>query len=267
MADPDIDALRRDAAARAAARLRLPFDGEITEAVVGAVLGRWYLPAGDCQSRAGVVFLHGGYGVFGDLDLQDAYCRRIAGILGIPVLSIAYRLAPEAVHSDSVDDALAGLSALRDGGAQDVVLWGDSAGGAVALTAGRHTDVFALVLTNPNVDLRLRNVDRRATGGPDMDLSAWAFAQWGGTGHLDDAPDLAADVNGLPPVFVAVGSDDSLVPDASRLAQRTRDAQVRTELRIVPDAAHGFMSGPDHGVVEVVIGSVGLFLGVSPSLI
>lgn len=221
---------------------------------------RLYRP--DLATRPGVkvVFLHGGYAVLGGLDLQDGYCRRIAAILGIEVLAIDYRLAPEHVLADSADDAVAAVVALRAQGPERLVLWGDSAGGAVALRASRAARPAVLVLTNPNVDLRLAEYDEAAPGGPDRELSGWAFAQWAGEGQLERAPDLAANVADLPPVFAAVGSDDSLLPDSRRLVERCRRANVPSELVVVPGASHGFMSAQDDPAVKDVITAAGDFL-------
>ena len=260
---PDIDELRREAHERALARPRVPFDGRVRDIALGeaGLPARWYEPA-VIASRAGVVFLHGGYGLFGDLELQDGYCRRIAGALGITVLSVAYRLAPEVTLAESAADAVAGAEALRASGLERVVLWGDSAGGTVALAAARDARADALVLTNPNVDLTLASYDDDAPGGPGRELSEWSFARWAGGGTTTDAPDLSADTRGLPPLFVAVGTDDSLLPDARRLVSAAESTGVPARLRIVPGAAHGFMGGPDLGMAADVIRDAGRFLGL-----
>lgn len=261
---PDIGALRGDARERALTRPRLPFDGTVRDGVVGAagVPARWYEPARVAAPGSGVVFLHGGYGLFGDLELQDGYCRRIAGALAVTVLSVAYRLAPEATLADSAVDAATGADALRAAGLDRVVLWGDSAGGAVALVASRAAHPDALVLTNPNVDLTLASYDDDAPGGPGRDLSEWSFARWAGGGTLENAPDLAADARGLPPLYVAVGADDSLLPDARRLTSAAESAGVATRLRVVAGAAHGFMGDPDLAVADDVIREAGHVLGL-----
>lgn len=257
---PDIAELRREARERALARPRWPFDGTVSEGVAGAaeVATRRYLPARVTPSTA-VVFLHGGFGLFGDLELQDGYCRRIAGALHVVVLSVAYRLAPEATLAESAADAVAAADLLR--AFSRVALWGDSAGGTVALAAARDARADGLVLTNPNVDLTLASYDDAAPGGPGRALSEWSFARWAGGGALADAPDLAADARGLPPVYVGVGSDDSLLPDAERLATACGEAGVPARLRVVPGAAHGFMGGPDLAVADDVIAEAGRFHG------
>jgi acetyl esterase len=260
MTDPDVARLRADAAERARNRPREPFAGTVADDRVGGIPVRRYSPALTEHPSTAVVFLHGGYGLLGDLELQDGYGRRIAGVLGLPVLSVAYRLAPEARLRDSAADAVAGAAAARASGAERVLLWGDSAGGAVALAAARDAQADGLVLTNPNVDLSLSRYDDSAPGGPGRELSEWAFARWTGVSRLADAPDLAADAAGLPPAFVAVGSEDSLLPDARHLVERCAASGVPAALRVVEGASHGFMAGPDTATAESVIREAGRFL-------
>lgn len=257
MVDPDVAQLRAEARARALARPRVPFDGVVADERVGDLTARRYTPATATRPDAAVLFLHGGYGILGDPELQDGYCRRIAGILGVSVLSVDYRLAPEARLADSAADAVAAADTLGREGKGHVVLWGDSAGGAVALAAARSTDADGLVLTNPNVDLSLARYDDAAPGGPGRELSEWAFVHWTGVDRIEGAPDLAADAAGLPPVFVAVGSEDSLLPDAQHLEARCEAAGVPALLRVVPGASHGFMGGPDTETIDAVIREAG----------
>ena len=255
---PDIAALRRDARERALGRPRQPFDGVVMDGEVT----RRYVPAHPSSRDAAVVFLHGGFGLFGDLELQDGYCRRIAGLLGATVVSVAYRLAPEATLAESTADAVTAADALRRDGFARVALWGDSAGGAVAVAAAHDARADALVLSNPNVDLTLASYDDTAAGGPGRELSEWSFARWAGGGTLAAAPDLADGAAGLPPVYIAVGSEDSLLPDAQRLAAACTEAGVAARLRVVPGAVHGFMGGLDLAVADDVIADAGRFAGL-----
>ncbi|WP_431245607.1 alpha/beta hydrolase [Leifsonia xyli] len=252
----DVFRLREEAAARALARPVTPFAGTVENTEIaegsGARAARWYRPTSARDQELAVVFLHGGYGVLGDLNLQDGYCRRVASTLGVAVLATDYRLAPEHRIGDSAADAISAARTARASGARRVVLWGDSAGGAVALEAARTADATALVLSNPNVDLSLAGLDATAPGGPDASLSAWAFERWTGA-PLGSAPNLASDVSGLPPLFAAVGSADSLVPDAVRLVRAYGEAGLEAALMVIAGASHGFMGGPDERAVSRVL--------------
>src|SRR5690606_11416902 len=110
-----VTTLRREARERALARPRHPFDGTVRDETRDGVGLRRYVPDGHGSRRepaSAVVFLHGGYGMFGDLELQDASCRRVATALGTPVVSVDYRLAPEGSLAEAAGDALVALALL-----------------------------------------------------------------------------------------------------------------------------------------------------------
>ncbi|GIG20219.1 putative esterase LipW [Cellulomonas chitinilytica] len=238
----DVERLRHDARQRARLRPRPAFAGVIGDLTHGGVRMRRYVP--DVREpECGVVFLHAGYGLFGDLDMQDPYCRVLADTLSVEVLSVDYRLAPEATLDDAATDALTGLRLLADEGVTRLFLCGDSAGGTVStLAAQRSTLPLAgLMLTNPSLDLTLRSFDRTLPGGPDPELSAWSFRAWTRVVDLGDAPRLDRDAGLLPRTVVAVGTLDSLAPDARALAEACRRAGVDCRLVELEGAEHGFV--------------------------
>lgn len=246
----DVARLRRDAHERAVARPRRAFAGAVHDLAHHGVPMRRYVPD-ERRPGAAAVFLHGGYGLFGDLELQDGYCRRLAGALGVVVLSVDYGLAPEAGLDESVRDALAGLDLLASEGFTGLTLCGDSAGGTVAVLAAARSDLplAGLALTNPNVDLTLRSYDDGLPGGPGRELSEFAFRAWARVADLDDAPRLTEVAADLPPTVVGVGTLDSLLPEARALADACRRAGVACRLVELAGAEHGF-AGTDR-VVEV----------------
>jgi acetyl esterase len=205
---------------------------------------RRYVPDDRIPGSA-LVFLHGGYGVLGDLDMQDDYCRALAGSLGVVVLSVDYGLAPEASLDDAVADARTALGLLADEGVARLFLCGDSAGGAVAgLAAARSTVPLAgLLLSNPVLDLTLTCFDAARPGGPDRDLSAWALRAWTRTPDLADAPRLDRLAGRLPRTVVVVGTLDSLLPEARALADACARAGVDCTLVELDGAEHGFAGG------------------------
>lgn len=248
MTQIDVEALRRGAHERAVARERQPFAGTVQDETHDGVRMRRYLPD-ERDAASAVVFLHGGYGLFGDVELQDGYCRRLAEALGVVVLSVGYRLAPEARLEDSVADALAALDVLADVGFTRLLLCGDSAGGTVATLAARRSSrpVAGLLLTNPNLDLTLRSYDAGRPGGPGRELSEFAFRAWAGVPDLADAPRLDVEASGLPPSVVVVGTLDSLLPEARALAAACRRDGVPCRLVELDGAEHGFV-GSDRAV-------------------
>ncbi|MFC7876817.1 alpha/beta hydrolase fold domain-containing protein [Isoptericola sp. NPDC057391] len=246
---PDVAALRRGAHERAAARPRHPFAGAVADLAHDGVALRRYTPDRR-RPGAAAVFLHGGYGLFGDLELQDGWCRRAAEALGVVVLSVDYRLAPEATLDDAVADALAAVDLLAGEGFDRLYLDGDSAGGAVAVLAASRSarPLAGLLLTNPNLDLSLETYDDALPGGPGRELSAYAMRAWTGV-EPADAPRLHRSARGLPPALVVVGELDSLRPEARELADACRRDGVPCRLVELSGAEHGFVGTERAGEV------------------
>lgn len=192
-------------------------------------------------SRA-VLYLHGGGFTIGSVRTHRALATHLAAASGATVHLLDYRLAPEHPFPAALDDVLAAYRELLEDGAVPArtALAGDSAGGWLALTAAlRLRDAgdplpAVLGLVSPWLDLlgtawpadrsdaMLRPSWLRrcaADFAPGADLAAAGFAP------------LTADLGGLPPMVVHVGSEEILLPDAVRLAVAARAADVPVELR------------------------------------
>ncbi len=224
-------------------RAPIAFDGDIVGASLAGIGVRRYQPRE--AAAVALVYLHGGYGVFGDLDLQDNYCRLLASGLGVEVVSVDYRLAPEASLAESVADALTVVDLLHSRGAERVMLAGDSAGGAVACLAAEATGIplEGLLLTNPILDFSMSSFDDNAPEGPDRELSEFATLSWCRVDDLSHAPELRYRTQGLPPTLVMVGDRDALVPEARAFVAACEQTHVRSRLVVLPGAGHGFISG------------------------
>jgi acetyl esterase len=242
----DVSWLRAEAAQRARSRLPTTFDGDISTVTSHGVPLRSYLPSSDCGQRT-VFFLHGGYGLFGDLDFQDGYCRTLATTFRSQVVSIEYRLAPEFTFKDAIEDVRTVVADQQWSGS--TLLCGDSAGGGLAVATSHmlRPEIEGLLLTNPNLDLSLESFDQTASGGPDYETSRFAFDSW--TRGIPDGLDLRLDL--LPPrspMFVACGSEDSLLPEARSLTSASKDDNWGTELMEISGAGHGLISDPEKTV-------------------
>jgi len=257
MTGVDVAQLRAEARERSADREPIPFEGNIEGANLAGVAVRRYRPVG--AAPGAVIYLHGGYGVFGDLDLQDNYCRLLAAGLGLEVMSVDYRLAPEASLAESVGDALTVVDLLHARGVPRLWLAGDSAGGAVACLAAEATRVplEGLLLTNPVLDLSLSSFDDDAPEGPDRELTEFALLSWCRVDDLAHAPELRYRVTGLPSCLVVVGDRDALVPEARAFVAACGQSEVRSRLVVLPRAGHGFVS--DGRAPDVVAAAVGWF--------
>jgi acetyl esterase/lipase len=199
------------------------------------------VPRGGRPGRT-LLYLHGGGFTIGSARTHRALATHLAVASGATVHLLDYRLAPEHPFPAALDDALAAYRELLRLGAEPArtALAGDSAGGWLALTAAlRLRDAgdrlpAALGLVSPWLDLL-------GTEWPADRSDAMLRPSWLRRCAVDYAPgaDLAApefapleaDLAGLPPMVVHVGSEEILLPDAVRLAVAARAAGVPVELR------------------------------------
>ena len=194
-----------------------------------------------------VVFYHGGGWTIGDLDTHDEPCRQIALQSGATVVSVGYRLGPEARFPAAVVDSFAALTwaaenrdVLAEPGAK-LAVCGDSAGGnlaAVMCLLARGLDgplIHAQLLVYPPVDLRgTAGFESLATNGVGYILSAETI-RWFQAQYLNDASDaddwrasplLANSLVGLPPALVITAEFDPLRDEGAAYAAALRDAGV-----------------------------------------
>lgn len=238
----DVEQLRAEARERARNRTPVPFRGSIEDSAHGRLPVRTYSP--DVRVGLGTVFFaHGGYGLFGDLDLQDGYCRLVSEVLEQRVISVDYRLAPEHSFEQSCSDLLDAIRA--DKGHDGALLCGDSAGGAICAAVADRLGAATrgLLLTNPNLDLSLSSFDRAAPEGPDEALSRFALERWC-PGPASERMRLDQPTTSRPPTFLAVGTRDALLPEARHLQHSSSSEAGSFELLEAEGAGHGFMSDP-----------------------
>jgi acetyl esterase/lipase len=221
-------------------------------------------PEGD--SRGAFLHLHGGGWTLGENDLQDLRLMRLAKETGLTVVSVGYRLAPEHPYPAGPDDceAAAVWLAEEDGktlsGGGPLAVGGDSAGAQLAVVTllrlrDRHgiTGAFsAAVLQYGGFDLSM-TPSQRLWGERNLVLSgpiiSWFADQFLPGYDLErrrdpDISPLFADLHDMPPAIFTVGTQDALLDDTLFMEARWRMAGAATELRIWPEAPHGFLGLP-----------------------
>lgn len=237
----------------------------VEDTVIAGVPVRIYRPAGEA-SHPLVVYLHGGGWVAGDLETNDAACRRIANTASATVISVDYRLAPEHPFPAAVDDAYAVLGWVHSNasalsGDQDrVVVVGSSAGGNLAAAiALRSRDeagppIWQQILIYPVLNAALDTLSSHdlATGYLlERRLLEWYWSQY--VPHpLDQStpmasPMAAESLVGLPPTLVITAEFDPLRDEGEQFAQRI--------LREGGDAVAVRFEGQVHGFAAL-IGSI-----------
>ncbi len=236
-------------------------DVEVTGAT-GSLPARLYEPAGDARlerGSRGLVFIHGGGWVTGDLETHDTLCRRLAIHGRMRVLAVCPRLAPEHPFPAAVLDSIA---AFRDVAAraesfgidpERLGIGGDSAGGNLSAVTGLATRGDArkpalALLIYPATDAT-RTRQSHTTRGDGYLLTretmSWYMDHYLGgadVSRIDPrlSPLWEEDVRGAPPAIVVVAGFDPLVDEGVAYAERLREAGVPTELMRFDSLPHGF---------------------------
>ncbi len=201
-----------------------------------------------------VIYLHGGGYVVGSPRAEGVIAAHIARASGAAVYALDYRLAPEHRFPAALDDTLTAYEWLLGRGAdpQRVALVGDSAGGGLALAAAVHARDAgivlpgALALISPWVDLTLSGESLAAKASADAMLTPAWLAECGRI-YMDGRPagdpaasPLFAELAGLPPILIQVGTREILLSDAERLAERAAAAGVDVRLSPYEGLGHAF---------------------------
>ena len=202
-----------------------------------------------------VVFhLHGGSYVLGSAAVMSRLTGAIGVRAGARVISVDYRLAPEHPFPAGLDDALAAYRGLLDSGvpAERIAFVGESAGGGLVLAtllaardAGLPLPSSAVVLS-AWVDLTMssESMTSRVAFDPSIRkeaLQASAVTYYGATDPADPlVSPVFADLRGLPPLLIQVGSNEVLLDDSLRLAAKAAADEVDVRLEVTAGASHVF---------------------------
>lgn len=218
---------------------------------VQGIPAEWVEVPGVRPGRA-ILYLHGGSYIFGSINTHREMASRLARAAGARVLVLDYRLAPEHPYPTAVGDALTACDYLVDHGTDpaDLVIAGDSAGGGLALAtllslrdAGSNLPAAAACLC-PWTDLAGTGQSMITNAGGDPMIEPGRLMEQaqvylaGASPHTPLASPLYADLTGLPPLLIQVGSTEILLDDATRLAERARAAGVSVELEVWPGMIH-----------------------------
>ncbi|WP_419828724.1 alpha/beta hydrolase [Methylobacterium sp.] len=231
----------------------LPDDVAVQPAKLRDVPAEWTAtPAAD-RDRV-ILFLHGGGYVSGSLESHRHAVAQAGREAGTRTLALAYRLAPEHPFPTALGDALAGYRFLLESGFAPgrIALAGESAGGGLALAVALTLRARGLPLpaclwlSSPWTDLALTGVslDTKAAVDPLLSrvyLAELAAAYLNGADPGDPlVSPIRADLAGLPPMLIQVGSAETLLDDALRLAGVAAAADVAVELQVWPHMIHAW---------------------------
>jgi acetyl esterase len=240
---------------------RLPLHA-VEDTTAGDVPVRIYTPV-EADSYGLLVYLHGGAFFLGSLETHDHVARALAKETGLKVVSVGYRLAPEAAFPAGLEDSYAvvrwvvehGADLRWDGGT--LAIAGDSSGGTfvAGVAAMAHDEGFGAithqVLFYPSLDLDF-DVDRYASlrenavgyGLETAGLKPFNAFYLDSGADPDDprvSPIKRADLTGLPPALVITGEHDPLRDEGELYGRRLREAGVEATVSRYEGAGHGFV--------------------------
>jgi epsilon-lactone hydrolase len=233
-------------------RLAVKVSGVRSEpAGVPGIPAEWLIPGNAVDDRA-ILYLHGGGYVIGSINSHRAMVSQLALAAQSRVLIIDYRLAPENRFPAAVEDAVASYRWLLSQGYKPgrIGIAGDSAGGgltAATLVSLRDSGdplPAAAMMLSPWADLEVKGESCRTVGWRDPMVSGYALRKWaalylGGADPRDPlASPIHADLKGLPPLCIHVGTCEVLHDDAGRLAERAEKDGVPVELDVCEGMFH-----------------------------
>ncbi|MBF6428109.1 alpha/beta hydrolase [Nocardia cyriacigeorgica] len=228
-----------------------PAVDEVVEAEGRSVPVRVHAPAGGVANGVFLEF-HGGGFYMGSAAGSDVRNRRLADALGVAVVSVDYRLAPEHPWPAAPDDGETAALWLVEHAAQrfgtrKLAVGGFSAGSTLAMTTllrlrDRGINAFdCAVLQFGTYDLSTQTPAGRLIAD-EYFLEAYAGTAPDRT-HPDISP-IYAELGGLPSVLMVVGEQDILLQDNLAMAARISAFGGNVDLRIYPEAPHGFTGHP-----------------------
>ncbi len=193
----------------------------------------------------GLLYLHGGSYTSYSRRSHRELAARLGRAAGATVLVPDYRLAPEHPYPAAVDDALVCYRWLTQRG--PVAVAGDSAGGGLALAlclrvgSAATTPPAALALLSPWTDLTLSGASIETVDDPSLDadrLRAAAIDYAGGRLRDPFVSPLFAELTGLPPVHIEVGTAEMLLDDSTRLADAITGSGGRAGVHVGQGLPH-----------------------------
>ncbi len=232
---------------------RVPADVQARPVQANGVQAEWTLTPGADPERV-LLFLHGGGYMAGSLTSHRHLMAEAGRQLGARTLALHYRRAPENKYPAALEDTLAGYRFLLAEGVrpEHILLGGESAGGGLILQAllrlrdaGERLPGGAW-FASPWIDLANRGSTMLSKAAADPMISK-PYLDDLATQYLGDADPadpavspVQADLRGLPPMLIQVGSAETLLEDAVRLAEAAANADLRVSLQVWPRMIHAW---------------------------
>jgi acetyl esterase/lipase len=252
-AEPSVEEMREGLELLASLQ-KLPQSVKCEPVNAGGVPAEWITTPGVVSQHV-ILYLHGGGYTGGSIRTHRDLAARISRVSKARVLIIDYRLAPEYPFPAALEDAIAAYQWLisTEGIRPDnLIIAGDSAGGGLTIATlvklrdeGTALPAAAICLS-PWADLACtgETMKSKAESDPFITPEGCKFMAEKYLKGVDPynplASPLYANLQGLPPMLILVGTSEILLDDSVRLAKRAKDAGVDVKLNIWKDMIHVF---------------------------
>ena len=222
-----------------------------TPVVANHVRAEWITPQGISIERV-ILSIHGGSFNSGSINSHRSLAANIAIACKARALIIDYRLAPEFPYPAAFEDSLATYEWLLTNGipAEQIAVMGDSAGGTLTLallleqrSQGKPLPAMAVCLS-PATDMTMSGESWVRNQKKDfmLDLrnirTSGEIYLRGADLHSPLVSPLYADLYGLPPILIQVGSDEVLLSDATQFVEKAKKAGVSATLEVWDGMQH-----------------------------
>ena len=228
----------RDSVDKATARMKMPKGVQTETAQIEQMAAEWIIPEQAAQGKV-LLYIHGGGFISGSVQTHRMHVAKFAMGSGLKSLLFNYRLAPEHPFPAAPEDCVTAYRwLLRQGYApEDIVVGGESAGGTLtlALLLALKEEKIALPAAafsiSPVTDLRCGADSFRTNAKKDI-APQGSWDVWTGYYIGDEDPTLPllsplmGNYEGLPPLYICVGTHEIHLDDCVNVAQKAKAAGV-----------------------------------------
>jgi monoterpene epsilon-lactone hydrolase len=232
---------------------RLPSKTKVEKVSFNGISAEWICAKEAHEDRV-ILYLHGGGYNIGSLNTHRELAAHISMTSGAKVLLPNYRLAPEHPFPSALEDTTSAYRWLLDTGltGRNISIAGDSAGGALSIATSislRDTgepSPASIACISPWTDLEMsgNSIKTLAKIDPLLNLQLLKIMASNYIGDNDPCSPLIspiyADLRGISPLLIHVGSDEMLLDDSTRIAEKAKNAEVDVTLKIYDQMWHAW---------------------------
>ncbi|MEX6689593.1 alpha/beta hydrolase [Danxiaibacter flavus] len=229
-------------------------DVTVQAETINGVSSHWFIPEGK-QDGAIAIYLHGGGYIMGGIDSHKNMLAHVAAHLGIRVLLVEYRLAPEHPFPFGVEDAVVVYDYLVEQ-QQEIFIIGDSAGGGLTVAAIKSMTVKkrqlprAVILLSPWIYLEADTPSYKINAANDPVLNQQGVKEYAelyrGSRPLKEVSYDDQSLQQFPPVLILVGSGEILLDDSRDFHASVSSIQPNSVLSVHNDATHVWLLSDIH---------------------